>query len=119
MAARDAAALAMEREDGQSGRSVITAHGQIDLYSAPEFKTSLLAAVDAGATDIVVDLTDVDFMDSTGLGVLVGLNKRLRAFDGRLAIVSSDGTIRRLFEISGLADRFPLYDTRADVPPPG
>ena len=112
MAGKDAAALVMEREPLSPHGCVVAAKGQIDLYSAPAFKTALLQALDDGMTEIVVDLSQVDFMDSTGLGVLVGVSKRLQLMSGSLALVSSDETIQRVFEISGLATRFPMYDDR-------
>src|SRR3954463_10919348 len=105
----------MEREPLSPHGCMVVARGQIDLYSAPLFKTWLVKAVDDGMTDIVVDLTEVDFMDSTALGVLVGLCKRLRLLNGTLSIVTPDDTIRRVFEISGLASRFDLYASRQEL----
>src|SRR3954454_9238692 len=95
----------------QHGRTLV-APGPVDLYSAPLFKTALVEAIDDGMTDIVVDLSEVDFLDSTGLGVLVGVCKRLKLLGGKLAILTPDETIRRVFEISGLATRFDLYEDR-------
>jgi anti-sigma B factor antagonist len=115
MAAKDAAALAMEREQFSPTGCVVLAHGQIDLYSAPTFKSALVGAIEDGANELVVDLSDVDFMDSTGLGVLVGIRKRLSALGGALAIVSP-AQIRRIFEIAGLATRFDIYERRGMSP---
>jgi anti-sigma B factor antagonist len=116
MAAKDAAALAMEREQFSANGCAVLAHGQIDLYSAPTFKTALVEAIDAGATELIVDLTGVDFMDSTGLGVLIGVNKRLGQVGGAMAIVAPDETIRRTFEISGLDSAFDIYERRGMTP---
>ena len=112
MVSKDAAQLAVECEQIDTRRRVIVAHGQIDLYSAPTFKETVLDAIDDGATHLVIDLSDVDFMDSTGLGVLVGASKRLAPMDGSIRIVSPDDLIRRLFEISGLQQRFPVFESR-------
>ena len=99
MAARQVAALAMDREStGEQGCRVI-ARGQIDLSTAPLFKSSLAAVVDEGVTDLEVDLTGVDFLDSAGLGVLVGIDRRLRPLDGTLTVVSPDPTVRRVFQL--------------------
>jgi anti-sigma B factor antagonist len=94
---------------------VLVAHGQIDLYSAPIFKTAFVDAIEDGMKDIVVDLSHVDFMDSTGLGVLVGVSRRLKLLGGSLAIVSPDPTIRRVFEIAGLDRRFEIFEQREEA----
>ena len=112
--AKDApAALTMERFDLSPKGCRIAARGQIDLYSAPAFKTALVNAIDAGMTDVIVDLSEVEFLDSTALGVLVGVSKRLRLLGGTVVIVSPDETIQRVFEISGLAKRFDIYESEA------
>ena len=94
---------------------VIDVAGQIDLYSAPEFKERTLRVIERGKRRIVVDLSGVTFMDSTGLSVLVGAFKRLRLMDGRLAIVATDDDIRRIFEITGLDRSFTLCRGREDA----
>src|ERR1700745_1593686 len=81
---------------------VISLTGEIDLYTAPEFKQQLLEVIGEGARFVVVDLTQTPSIDSTTLGVLVGGLRRLRTNDGRLAIVCSDPNITKIFEITGL-----------------
>jgi len=94
---------------------VIALTGEIDLYTAPEFKQQLLDVVGQGAKSVVVDLTETTFIDSTTLGVLVGGVKRLRETGGQLSIVSSDRNITKIFEITGLNRVFPLHATRAEA----
>jgi anti-sigma B factor antagonist len=94
---------------------VIALTGEIDLYTAPEFKQQLLDVVGQGARCVVVDLTETTFIDSTTLGVLVGGVKRLRETGGQLSIVSSDRNITKIFEITGLNRVFPLHATRAEA----
>jgi anti-sigma B factor antagonist len=94
---------------------VIALTGEIDLYTAPEFKQQLLDVVGQGAKNVVVDLTETTFIDSTTLGVLVGGVKRLRPAGGQLSIVSSDRNITKIFEITGLNRVFPLHATRAEA----
>ncbi len=91
----------------------ISLTGEIDLYTAPEFKQQLLEVIGEGARFVVVDLTQTTFIDSTTLGVLVGGLRRLRTNDGRLAIVCSDPNITKIFEITGLDRVFALSETRA------
>jgi anti-sigma B factor antagonist len=89
--------------------------GQIDLYSAPTFKEQMLGAIDEGKRRIVVDLSKVEFMDSTGLSVLVGAWKRVRPDDGSVTIVSQRDDIRRLFELVGLDYAFAICERREDA----
>jgi anti-sigma B factor antagonist len=91
---------------------LIAVEGQVDLYTAPELKSATLHAIDAGAKDLVVDLTETSFMDSTGLGVLVGAMKRVQPLGGSISIVCPDRHLRRLFEIAGLTSRFEFHDRR-------
>jgi len=94
---------------------VIALAGEVDLYTAPEFKQQLLDVIGAGGKDVVVDFSDTTFIDSTTLGVLVGGVKRLRAQDGRLSLVCSDRNIRKIFEITGLDRVFTIYPTRDEA----
>ena len=94
---------------------VISLAGEVDLYTAPEFKQQLLEVIDQGGRDVVVDLSDTTFIDSTTLGVLVGGVKRLRTNDGQLALVCSDRNITKIFEITGLDRVFPIYKSRDEA----
>jgi anti-sigma B factor antagonist len=94
---------------------VIALAGEVDLYTAPEFKQQLLDVIGDGGKDVVVDFTDTTFIDSTTLGVLVGGVKRLRAQDGRLSLVCSDRNIRKIFEITGLDRVFTIHSTRDEA----
>jgi anti-sigma B factor antagonist len=94
---------------------VISLSGEVDLYTAPEFKQQLLDVIGKGGTEVVVDFTNTTFIDSTTLGVLVGGVKRLRTNDGRLSLVCSDRNITKIFEITGLDKVFEIYATREDA----
>ncbi len=91
---------------------VIALTGEVDLYTAPEFKQQLLDAIAKGAKNVVVDLSGTTFIDSTTLGVLVGGVKRLRGQDGQLSLVCSDRNIAKIFEITGLDRVFTIHETR-------
>ena len=91
---------------------VISLGGEVDLYTAPEFKQQLLEVIGDGATHVVVDLSKTTFIDSTTLGVLVGGVKRLRTNDGQLSLVCSDRNITKIFEITGLDRVFTIHPTR-------
>ena len=94
---------------------VIELGGEIDLYTAPEFKERMTEIIDEGKTRVVVDLSDATFIDSTTLGVLVGGVKRLRPAGGALALVCTDENIIKIFEITGLDRVFPIHDTRDEA----
>ena len=94
---------------------VISLAGEVDLYTAPEFKQQLLEVIGQGAKEVVVDFSDTTFIDSTTLGVLVGGVKRLRPNGGRLALVCNDRNITKIFEITGLNKVFPIYESRAEA----
>jgi anti-sigma B factor antagonist len=94
---------------------VISLAGEVDLYTAPEFKEQLLEIVGKGGKEVVVDLSDTTFIDSTTLGVLVGGVKRLRPNGGQLTLVCSDRNITKIFEITGLDKVFPIYASRAEA----
>ncbi len=94
---------------------VISLAGEVDLYTAPEFKQQLLEVVGEGGREVVVDFTNTTFIDSTTLGVLVGAVKRLRPSGGELSLVCSDRNITKIFEITGLDRVFPIYATRDEA----
>ena len=89
--------------------------GEIDLYTAPEFKERMVELIEAGKKRIVVDLSAATFIDSTTLGVLVGGVKRLRPTGGTLALVCTDQNITKIFEITGLDRVFPIHASRDDA----
>ncbi len=94
---------------------VISLAGEVDLYTAPDFKQQLLQVIGGGSKNVVVDFTDTTFIDSTTLGVLVGGVKRLRPVGGQLLLVCSDRNIIKIFEITGLHRVFEIHGTREEA----
>jgi len=90
---------------------IIEVGGEVDVYTAPKLREAIVAAVDAGHTRLIIDVQKVEFLDSTGLGVLVGALKRVRADDGSLDIVCTQERIAKIFEITGLDKVFGLHDS--------
>ena len=105
----------IQDEEIDSETHVIQLGGEVDLYTAPEFKERLVELIEGGKTKIVVDLSEATFIDSTTLGVLVGGVKRLRPAGGSLALVCSDQNITKIFEITGLDRVFPIHETRDEA----
>jgi anti-sigma B factor antagonist len=96
-----------------AGAKVVTVVGEIDVYTAPRLREKLSELVEAGHYRIVVDLEGVDFLDSTGLGVLVGGLKRVRAHEGSLTLVCTNERLLKIFRITGLAKVFEIFPTPA------
>ncbi len=92
------------------GRALVTVGGEIDVYTAPRLRDQITELVGAGVYQIVVDLQAVEFLDSTGLGVLVGGLKKVRANDGSLELVCSQERLLKIFRITGLAKVFTIHD---------
>src|SRR3954447_26283781 len=90
---------------------VVAVTGEIDLFTAPEFKQRVSAPIDAGRTHVVVDLTGTTFIDSSSLGVLIGAHRRLRRLEGSLVIVCSNDAIIKTFRITGLDGVFTIVPT--------
>lgn len=95
--------------------AVIDLKGEIDIYTAPEFQSALTHAIEEGFRRVVVDVSKVTFMDSTGLGVFVGGQRKMHLCDGLLVVVCTDPTITRIFQITGLADVFTFRETRNEA----
>ena len=95
----------------KDGIEVIDVGGEIDIYTAPRLRELLIDLVSKGNYQLVVNLDKVGFPDSTGLGVLVGGLKRVRAHDGWLDLVCTQARIMKIFRITGLTEVFGIYET--------
>jgi anti-sigma B factor antagonist len=93
----------------EEDRTVLEVGGEIDVYTAPQLRERLIELVERGSRHIVVDMEQVEFLDSTGLGVLVGGLKRVRAHDGSLRLVCAQERILKIFRITGLEKVFGIY----------
>ncbi len=94
-----------------SGAPVIKLDGEVDVYTAPQLKQQLISILEAGKQQVVVDLSGVDYFDSTALGVLIGGLKRIRERDGNLTLICPNARIRRVFEITSLDKIFEIYNS--------
>jgi anti-sigma B factor antagonist len=91
---------------------LICLSGELDLHTGPEFERRVLEALGRGALEIVIDLAEVSFIDSTTIGILMRMRKRLAPLSGRLLLVCNDPNMVRLFEITALDRLFELYPSR-------
>ncbi len=94
---------------------IVHLQGEVDLASAPQLRRELYDIIDQGHRWIAIDLSDVDFMDSTGLGVLIGALKRLREADGSLALAGFKPAVSRVFEITGLDRIFTIHASLSEI----
>ena len=114
-AALGAPAFYIDDELSPGRTAVFSVHGELDLHEAPELRDRISVAIDRGARVIVVDLTEVTFIDSMALGVLLAASNRLRPTGGGLRLVVPSPSIRRIFEISLLDHVFTLDSTRGEA----
>jgi|SRR5690554_2405368 len=96
-------------------RTVVEVGGEIDVYTAPVLRERLAALHEAGARHLIVDLRAVRFMDSTGLGVLVGALKRVRLSSGSLLLVIDSERVFKVFKITALTQLFDIHSTLASA----
>ena len=94
---------------------IIELEGEVDVYTAPQLKQQMISILEGGAKMMVVNLTKVDYLDSTALGVLIGGLKRMRERDGNLVLICPSPRIRRVFEITGLDKIFDIYNSENDA----
>jgi anti-sigma B factor antagonist len=92
----------------RDGWSVLAVHGEVDVATAPRLREQLIKLVNDERFKLVVDLGDVDFIDSTGLGVLIGARKRVHTHDGDVRLVIADRRILKVFDITGLDQIFAI-----------
>jgi anti-sigma B factor antagonist len=89
--------------------------GSLDIATSPTVRAALTSASERGNHRLVVDLTQVDFLDSTGLGALIGGQRRAKEFNGEVRLVAKEGQILRLLRITGLLKVFAVYATLDDA----
>jgi len=93
------------------GDTRVTLAGELDVSTAPTLRAVLVEATDPRPDRVVIDLSDVTYLDSTGLGVLVGAHRRAVAYGGALAFICPAGRVRHLFELTGMSGVFTLYES--------
>ena len=98
-----------------SDRYLITVSGEVDLATSPDLDTAIIAAIESGSSSLVIDLTDVSFMDSSGLGVIVRGLKRCREADKDLDLVITNERVLKVFGITGLDQVIPIHDSLEDI----
>lgn len=94
---------------------VVHLQGEVDLASAPQLRRGIYELIDQGHHRVAVDLSGVEFMDSTGLGVLIGALKRLRESGGSMVLAGIRPAVSRVFEITGLDRIFTIHGSLTEI----
>ena len=94
-----------------SGHPVLHVTGEIDIYTAPMFKQAVVNLVSEGNKDVIIDLSGVTFMDSSGFGTLLGATRRLRPSGGGLHLAGPNSTIQRMLRLTRLDSIMRIYDS--------
>lgn len=95
--------------------TVVEVSGEVDVYTAPRLREAVVSAIDDGNTRLVIDVDKVEFLDSTGVGVMVGALKKVRSSGGTLDIVCTQPRLLKIFDITGLDKVFGLHASVADA----
>lgn len=91
---------------------IIHIKGEIDIYSAPDFKENLYNMIGEGEQDIILECSDLSYIDSMGLGILVGALKRIKQQDHNIVIRNPKSSVRKLFKITGLDKVFIVEEAK-------
>jgi anti-sigma B factor antagonist len=108
----------LRTEPQSDGVAVVSVSGDIDMSTAPQLGAQLTELGDNGTTSIVVDLSKVDFLDSSALGTLIGVQKQLKAVGGSLKLACSHPKIERVFAITRLTEVIPVFTSVAEAKGP-
>ena len=105
----------LSEDDPEGGAHIVELQGEIHVTTAPRLAEHLTEAIESGKTAIVLDMSGVEFIDSTGLSVLLNALRLAGQRQGRLALVCTNPTVLRLFQITGLAGTFDMFDDRGEA----
>ncbi len=97
------------------GIPVLDVVGEIDIYTTPQFKEAVSAAIDENNPAIIINMTQVTYMDSSGFGTLLSATKRLRPLDGALYLTGCNESIQRMLQITRLNTIFGVYATEEEA----
>ena len=101
----------IRQTNGSPSVSVVDLNGEIDVYTSPKVKDAIAELIDKGHYALVINLENVRYIDSTGLGVLIGGLKRVREHSGTVNLVCTNPQIKKIFDITGLSKIFGIFDS--------
>jgi len=94
---------------------IVELSGEIDVYTSPKVKESIAELIDQGHYSLVINLENVRYIDSTGLGVLIGALKRVREHGGSVNLVCTNPQIKKIFDITGLVKIFGMFESESNA----
>ncbi len=106
--------LRVETKTPREGVAIVALSGEVDVYTSPRVKQEIVDLLNQGTTRMIIDVTRVEYLDSTGLGVLIGGLKRAREHDGDLRLICDNPRILRIFGITGLTKIFDIHPTEEE-----
>ena len=101
------------RTEGRA--AVVVVRGELDLATSPELEESLRRIWDSGNEQLVIDLRELEFMDSTGLSIIVKAHQRLSEEGRRLCLVRGSQQVQRLLDLTGVSERLELIDSPEEI----
>jgi anti-sigma B factor antagonist len=107
--------LSIDLKNDNEGTLVFKLRGSLDLATAPTVRAALSEATETGSKSLIVDLSQLEFLDSTGLGVLIGAHRRTAERGGTFRLIATEGPISRLLNITGLIAVFGVYHSEEDA----
>ncbi len=102
------------RQDQRENTNIVYLAGEIDAYTAPKLRETLIPLAEQPGQNIIVDLSDVQYIDSTGLGIFIGALKATHAHEGTLTLTGMSERIQRLFSITGLDEVIAINETEEE-----
>ena len=97
------------------GKPVLDLTGEVDSYNSPRLRETMVSLIDQGNPELIVNMTGVDYIDSTGLGTLVGGLKRASEKNGAIRIICPNEQIYKVFNITGLVKVFPIFQNEQEA----
>lgn len=101
------------RTEGRA--AIVVVRGELDLATSPELEQQLQHVWDTGAESLVIDLRELEFMDSTGLSIIVKAHQRLSEEGRQLSLVRGSQQVQRLLDLTGVSERLKLVDTPEEI----
>lgn len=107
--------MKIEKEILEGKIAVVTPFEEIEVYNAADLKNELSDIIDKGSINIIIDLINIEYIDSSGLGVLVSTLKKLRTVDGNLILVSPKNPIKQILELTSLNKVFSITNDKEEA----
>lgn len=106
--------IKVETKDVKNGH-IISVQGEIDVYTSPRVKETINELIEKENYNLIINLEEVRYIDSTGLGVLIGALKRVREHNGSINLICTNPQIKKIFNITGLVKIFGIFKSEEEA----